>query len=128
MGTETLWAALLFAAFMLMNGIALLPAIGEWRARRDALPLRVVREYDGTIRFFAQRFAAFVARNFADKLAACRRTGRAQDGALPDGQAFCIAPADGRPLILDEERRRGRVNRILLAHGALFLQDNLMFD
>lgn len=128
MESETLWAALLFAAFALLNGIALLPAIGEWRARRDARPLKVVREYDGNVRFFARSFATFVDRQFGDILVQCRQDGLARDGILSDGQAFHVAPASGRPVVRQDEHRARRVQRMVLGCGPLLLPDELMFE
>jgi len=128
MESETLWAALLFAAFALLNGIALLPAIAEWRARRDAQPLTVVREYDGNVRFFARTFATFVDRQFGDILRQCRQDGLARDGVLPDGQPFHIAPASGRPVMRQDEHRALRVRRMVLGCGPLLLPDELMFE
>lgn len=128
METEALRAAVLFGTFIAMTGIVLLPAIWEWLGRSDASPLKVVREYDGNIRFFARSFAAFVERRFSGMLANARRTGHAHDGALPDGQQFHIAPADARPLLQDEELLERRVKRMVLAHGALTLDDDLTFD
>lgn len=128
MEPEVLWAALLFMAFALLNGIALLPAIEEWHARHDAQPLKVVREYDGDVRFFARSFAAFVYRHFDEVLVRRRREGGACDGTLPDGQSFHIAPADGRPVLQDEERRGRHVRRMMLGCGPLVLGSDLRFE
>ncbi len=128
METEILWVALLFAAFALLNGIALLPAIDEWRARRDAEPLKVVREYDGDVRFFARSFAVFVDRHFREVLVRCREDNAARDGTLPDGQPFHIVPADGRPVMQDEERRARHVKRMMLGCGPLVLENDLRFE
>src|SRR3954469_13647080 len=109
-----IWAVLLFATFALLNFIALLPAIDEWRNRRDALPLKVVREYDGDVRFFAYRFAGFVDRNFGVLLLRCRNENSVRDGTLPDGQTFHIVSADGRPAMQETERSGRLVKRVML--------------
>lgn len=127
METQMLWTVLLFASFALLNGIALLPAIYEWRTRRDAQPLKVVREHVGDVRFFARGFAAFVERQFGEVLMRCREGGGARNGTLPDGQSFHIVPADGRPVMRDEERSGRRVRRMVLSCGPLVLENDLTF-
>jgi cytoskeletal protein CcmA (bactofilin family) len=123
-----LWAVVLFATFALLNFIALLPALDEWRARRDAQPLKVVREYDGDVRFFAYRFAGFVDRNFGVLLLRCRQDNGVRNGTLPDGQPFHIVSADGHPVMQDAERSGRLVKRMLLGCGQLVLENDLRFE
>jgi cytoskeletal protein CcmA (bactofilin family) len=128
MESETLWAALLFAAFALLSGIPLLPAIEEWHARRDVRALRVVRDYDGNVRFFARSFATFVDLHFGEAILQCRREGSARDGVLPDGEPYHIAPPSGSLLIQEDEHRTRRVHRVVVGAGPLLLPDELLFE
>ena len=123
-----IWVVVLFATFALLNFIALLPAIDEWRARRDAQPLKVVREYDGDVRYFAYRFAGFVDRNFGVMLLRCRRENSVRDGTLPDGQIFHIVSAEGHPVMQDTERSERLVKRVMLGCGQLVLENDLRFE
>jgi hypothetical protein len=62
-------ALAVIAFFLLTFGLALLPfipAIVEWRKRRDAEPLKVVRDSQVDIRYFANRFREFVKTNLGD--------------------------------------------------------------
>lgn len=128
METGILWPALLFATFTLLNVLALLPAIDEWRARRDAQPLKVVREHDGDVRFFAYRFAGFVDRHFGVLLLRCGKGNDARDGTLPDGESFHIVLADGHPVMQDAESKARLVKRMMLGCGQMVLESDLRFE
>ena len=60
------WIILFFACQVALFLLPLLPSLAEWRLRRDAQPLKVVREYDGNIKHCANRFRQFLNEQFAE--------------------------------------------------------------
>ena len=60
------WIVLFFCCQGALFLLPLLPALVEWRTRRDAQPLKVVRDYDGNIKHFANRFRQFLSEQFAE--------------------------------------------------------------
>ena len=57
---------LFFFSVMALLVLPLAPAVREWRRKTDSQPLRVVREYDGDIMYFANSFRRFLSDTFTN--------------------------------------------------------------
>lgn len=109
----TLMCAVLFL-------VPMLPALIEWRRKRDAEPLKVVRDYDGNIEHFANGFRHFLTQQFGTWL----DTG----GAAPDRVRVLVAGDDGAVLFSASELASGACARLLLARGPLALGDGMFYE
>jgi len=123
----TVWPALFIAASFSLLALPLVPALVEWRRKRDAAPLRVVRAYDVNPAHFAHGFRAFVERQFRGRLDAAR-AGEAVEGLLEDGTAFLLLGA-GRAFALSaDEERSQTVRRLLVTRADLQLPGCCLFE
>jgi cytoskeletal protein CcmA (bactofilin family) len=55
-----MWGLLLLCLTLTLYLLPLLPALHEWRAKRDAGPLGILQSHEGDVSHFAQSFRAFV--------------------------------------------------------------------
>lgn len=101
--------------------LPLAPAVLEWWRPSDNAPLRVVREYDGSISHFAASFQHFVDAQLRPYLEQARSSGCQVDAVLANGTRI-IAVAAGQPLRLDDDEEKGReCGHLILASGDLDL-------
>lgn len=117
-------------AFLLLCGLLfllpLVPALREWRLKRDADPLKVVRDYDGNIEHFAHGFRHFLVQHFPDLAA---------DGTVPSSPAvpldpgsFALVGADGVPGLTAAELAARACSRLLIASGPLTLGEDVFYE
>lgn len=109
---------LLCAALFLLP---MLPALVEWHRKRDAEPLKVVREYDGNIQHFANGFRHFLTQRFGAWI----------DGAPaapPDPATVLVAGDDGTVHCSAAELASGACARLVLARGVLALGDAMFYE
>jgi cytoskeletal protein CcmA (bactofilin family) len=71
----------------LLLSLPLIPAIIELRRRSDAMPLIVVQDHAGEIRYFADSFRSFVG-SIESVLQACLLSGQSEAGTMPDGTNY----------------------------------------
>ncbi|WP_028104723.1 bactofilin family protein [Pseudoduganella violaceinigra] len=122
------WMLLFLACQALLFLLPLLPALAEWRARRDALPLKVVREYDGNIKHFANRFRHFLNEQFAELAQSAGTAAVARSGRLPTGDRYQLVAAGAGPVITAQERAAQTVAHLVLGTGALELDQDLLYE
>jgi len=122
------WLLIFLACQLVLFLLPLLPSLAEWRFRRDALPLKVVREYDGNIRHFANRFRQFLAEQFAELAQAAGKSTVARNGRLATGDRYQLVGADGRPAIAEQERAAQTVDQMVLGTAALELGQGLLYQ
>lgn len=116
---------LFVVATLVMVLIPVVPALIEWRYPTDALPLRVVRDYDGSADHFATRFRAFIE----DRMGQAFREGESTPdvvhwGELPGGGATLLI---GRNQTLPTHlRAKGReIDAVIAALGSVTLPQNV---
>ncbi|QEL63624.1 hypothetical protein OTERR_01480 [Oryzomicrobium terrae] len=108
--------------------LPLVPAALEWWRPSDNAPLRVVREYDGSISHFAASFQRFVDAQLRPYLEQARSSAGQVEGALANGTRI-IAVAPGQPLHLDdEEEKRRECERLILSPGDLTLPGERIYS
>ncbi|KQZ44267.1 polymer-forming cytoskeletal protein [Duganella sp. Root1480D1] len=122
------WIVLFFAVQALLFLLPLLPALVEWRARRDAQPLKVVRDYDGNIKHFANRFRQFLNDQFAELALAAGATAVARNGRLATGDRYQLVGADGKPAVTQQELAAQAIDQLILGTGALELGQGLLYE
>jgi len=122
------WIVLFFSFQAVLFLLPLLPALVEWRARRDAQPLKVVRDYDGNIKHFANRFRQFLTEQFAELAQAAGSTTVPRSGRLATGDRYQLVGADGKPSISEQERVAQAVEQLVLGTGALELGQGLLYE
>lgn len=122
------WIVLFFACQAVLFLLPLLPALGEWRLRRDAQPLKVVREYDGNIKHFANRFRQFLGEQFAELAQANGQSSVARSGRLATGDSYQLVGADGKPAIGERERAAETIDQLVLGTAALELGQGMLYE
>lgn len=108
--------------------LPLIPGILEWQRGTDATPLRVVREYDGNVRFFAQGFLSFLNKQLGgDALATIREVQQDRLGSFPDGSSYLLTPGTGTLALDRKEQSRRTVDKVIACSGNMNLPDELYF-
>jgi cytoskeletal protein CcmA (bactofilin family) len=69
--------------------LPLIPALRELRYKSDAVPLTVVQQHAGEIRFFADGFRAYI-KALEPVLQKCAGTGETIRGIMPDGTEYVL--------------------------------------
>ena len=82
-------AATLLMASAVLLALPLIPAIRELQHRSDALPLGIIQQHAGEIRYFADSFRSYV-RPLDPALRECVSTGRNASGILADGTGYIV--------------------------------------
>lgn len=121
------WTVLFFASLALLFMLPLLPALLEWRLKRDALPLRVVREHDGNITHFAKRFHEFVTARFAQALDEAAASAAPRLGRLDTGDAYQLIGAAGVPAMPPQAPGQS-VDVLLLGAAGLQLGGGTLYE
>lgn len=121
------WILAFFICIALLFLLPLAPAFIEWYGRSDALPLKVVKEYDGNIRYFAQRF-----RQFLDEHAPGLSEGRlspafASQGRLESDEYQLVANWK-MPTFNALELQTETTSRMIFGTGSLRLPDEMFFE
>lgn len=131
--SEIFAAVGLFAVMALWFAAPFIPAIVEWRDKRDAHPLRVVQDYEGEVTYFARRFRAYVENNVTSPEAADvwldddMPAGEGEPRRFEDGTRYAVIAEDGEPALTDEEGAAEYTERVLLAYGSLALPGRMAY-
>ncbi len=116
--------------FILTAGLVtvpFVPALVEWRKRRDVEPLKVIRESRVDVRHFADRFREFVDRTFGPAIEACRESRNAEHGRLEDGTSYVVLGGGDISGFMDEAIRNGPYRSLVISAGDLSLPGNAMY-
>jgi cytoskeletal protein CcmA (bactofilin family) len=111
------------AVLCLLSGalfiLPLVPALVELRRKSDALPLTVVQQHTGEIRFFADGFRTYL-KALEPTLQQCVRSGETATGAMPDGSEYVVFGRGEQALLLPlQEREEGC--QVMIAAGTELL-------
>ncbi len=88
----------------LMFVLPLIPALVELRRKSDALPLSVVQQNAGEIRYFSDSFRAYM-NGLEPIMQGCVVAGTTATGALPDGEEYVVLGRVDEPLVLALQQR-----------------------
>ncbi len=123
------WTLLFIVCITALVLLPLTPALLEWRNKEDALPLKVVREYDGNIKFFAVRFRQFLTTHFADLMhGTLVASATTTDVSLPGGDACQLVGTPGQATFTPEELTARACARVLLGTASLQLGEDMFFE
>lgn len=101
---------LLTGALMMLP---LLPALAELRGKSDALPLSVIQQHTGEIRFFADGFRSYM-RGLEPALRECVISGAHATGTMPDGADYLVLGRGEEALFLPF-RERNEFKPVMIA-------------
>jgi predicted acyltransferase (DUF342 family) len=104
------------------------PAVVEWRRKKDAEPLRVVRRSEVDVRHFANRFRDFVTGKLSASLEICRDSGTTQRGELEDGTRYIVVGDGYSPSLTRDEQRSETSAPLVLSCGDVRLPDDTIFS
>ena len=116
---SAIWFILLMTLTLGLFTLPLLPALREWRERRDTAPLPILQEHAGDIQHFAQRFRTFIVGEI-DALLARRPTAEPVEN-------YSLCEKDGAFTPGRDESSARAAQRIIIAWGELTLPGNLIF-
>lgn len=122
------WTALLLACAALLFLLPLAPALLEWRLKRDALPLKVVREYDGNIKFFAVRFRQFLAEHFPELMQGAPGPAANSVTTLRGGDVCQLVGPQGKPNFTLDMLSNKACPQLLFGTAALQLGEDMFFE
>jgi len=122
-----MYFALLLLLAALLFVLPFLPAVLELRRGTDAVPLKVVREYDRDIRHFARGFRSYVVAKLPELATTPPGAGASTVGALPDGTPFVFLNSLRAPMLTYRERHEGTVRKLVLANTPLDIIGGLTF-
>jgi cytoskeletal protein CcmA (bactofilin family) len=117
--------------FLLVFALAVLPflpAFTEWRRKKDAEPLRVVRKSVVDVRHFANGFRAFINARFSEKIAESKQSGETLRGNLDDGTPYIIVGEGRIPMLTKEEQQRESKTPLVLSGSDLKLPESTLFS
>ena len=103
--------------------LPLLPALLEWRLKRDAQPLRVVRAYDGNIKHFASGFRQFLRQRMPGLMGS-----REASGEPLDPGTFQLVAAGAGARFQHEEVLGRSTQRMVLSAGDLALGEGMLYE
>lgn len=122
-----LYAFMFGALCTLLFIVPLLPALIEWRYKRDAAPLKVVREYDGNIEHFAIGFRHFLAQHFVGLIPDSRAA--AGGPALPlDPASYQLVGVDSVVRLAPAELAARACPRLLVASASVTLGEKMLYE
>src|SRR5580692_3933589 len=104
---------LLTSALMLLP---LVPAFTELHGKSDALPLSVIQQHTGEIRFFADGFRNYI-KGLEPVLGECVRSGGHTTGTMPDGSEYLVL-GRGEEALLLPFRERNEFRPVMIASGS----------
>lgn len=121
------WSMALAAAVCLLFALTLAPALLEQHLRRDASPLRVVREHDGNIAHFARGFERFVETRFGAALSALR-AGETREEVLDVGPGCILLGPHAEFPLKPREKIALAVGRLVMGAGVVRLPEHISFE
>jgi hypothetical protein len=101
---------LLTSALMLLP---LVPALTELHNKSDALPLSVIQQHTGEIRFFADGFRSYM-KGLEPALRECVSSGAHTTGTMPDGSEFLVL-GRGEDALFLPFRERNEFKPVIIA-------------
>jgi cytoskeletal protein CcmA (bactofilin family) len=104
---------LLTSALMVLP---LLPALAELYGKSDALPLSVIQQHTGEIRFFADGFRSYM-KGLEPALRECVSSGAHTTGTMPDGSEYLVL-GRGEEALLLPFRERNQFRPVMIASGS----------
>jgi cytoskeletal protein CcmA (bactofilin family) len=107
--------AVLLVTVSVMLMLPLVPALVELRRKSDALPLKVVQQNAGEIRYFAASFRDYI-KELQPVLQRCVADATTATGTLPDGEEYVVLGWPNDPLVLALQRRDA-AHPVLMAVG-----------
>jgi len=120
--------ALAFGALCtLLFIVPLLPALIEWRYKRDAAPLKVVRDHDGNVEHFAIGFRHFLGQHFAGLIADSPAAAGVPARPL-DPASYQLLDADSVVRLSPAELAARSCPRLLIASAALTLGEKMLYE
>ena len=118
-----IWIYLFAACLTFLFSLPMLPAAIEWRRKRDAAPLQVVREHDGKITHFASEFWHFLHVNLP-----ARPKGDVADAVLANGDPCQFVGGAGVPKFTPEEVAAKSTTRLFIGVVPLKLPAGCFFE
>jgi cytoskeletal protein CcmA (bactofilin family) len=115
---------ILLAAVLFL--LPMLPAILEFRRKRDAQPLNVIQQYAGDIRHFAHTFRDRV-RQLDHQLRDCASSGKTFATALPNGDECVILGRGDAGRLLTPWLSKSACRHVMVASTDQALPDGLTF-
>lgn len=112
--------AVFFLLLLVLLILPFTPGILEIRRKRDAQPLRVVRNYDVDIHHFANRFRQYIDTHFAQELADMHSP-EVKEGGLEDGSRYCLLGSQAAVSFEERERHAQVSNKMYIAAQDLAL-------
>lgn len=127
------WILVFFGSVVLLFLLPLAPALLEWRRKTDDQPLKVVREYDGNIKYFSLRFRHFLSENFSEFMNQTQSEKYQSNitstkGVLPSGDAYQIIGLEAEPKFTPSEMAAKATTQIILARSSLRISDGMFFE
>ncbi len=95
--------------------LPLLPALVELRGKSDALPLSVIQQHTGEIRFFSDGFRHYI-KGLEPVLRDCVNSGTHTTGTMPDGSDYLVLGRGEEALFLPF-RERNEFKPVMIASG-----------
>jgi hypothetical protein len=99
----------------ILMALPLLPALAELHNKSDALPLSVIQQHTGEIRFFADGFRSYV-KGLEPALRECVSSGAHAAGTMPDGSDYLVLGRGEEALFLPF-RERNEFQPVMIASG-----------
>lgn len=118
------WMFVFAMCIMLLFALPMMPAINEWRHKRDAKPLRVVREHDGKVTHFAAGFQRFLKEN----LPASRSAAQVTDAVLANGSSCQFVGGQGVPSFTPAEAAAKSTRKLFIGDVPLVLPTGYFFE
>ena len=107
--------------------LPLVPALVELRRKSDALPLTVVQQHTGEIRFFADGFRTYL-KALGPTLQRCVQSGETAAGAMPDGTEYVVFGRGDQALLLPLKEREEGCEVMIAAGTELLLPAETTFS
>jgi cytoskeletal protein CcmA (bactofilin family) len=107
--------AVLVLVLGLMFMLPLIPALVELRRKSDALPLSVVQQNAGEIRYFANSFRSYI-KGLEPIMQRCLASGATETGTLPDGENYVVLGRADEPLVR-AIKEQNAIHPVVIAAG-----------
>jgi cytoskeletal protein CcmA (bactofilin family) len=117
----------LVSVVSLMFLLPLIPAFVELRRKADALPLTVIQQNAGDIRYFAHSFRAYI-KVLEPIMRRCVAAGTSATGTLPDGENYVVLGQVDEPLVLAFQQRDAIHPVVTVAGSDLIVPPDLTFS
>ena len=107
--------------------VPLIPAMVELKREEDGVPLKVIQEHAGEIRYFADSFRNYI-KPLKDKLRECLASGGTATGTMPDGTEYLVLGSGEEALALPLQQRDEVCPVVLVAGADLVLPSETTFS